>query len=139
MWLRGVKDDETSELRELVIKKQNYGKDGQRQLLRWQQPGLFVPVGTPSLVERASEEAKVESAYLDCLRAIEGQGRRVGPYTGRNYAPAAFEGMPQASGCKAKVLAAAQERLFASGKIEAIQFGPPSKQVTIIKRKEAEQ
>jgi hypothetical protein len=84
MWLRGVKDDETSELRELVIKKQNYGKDGQRQLLRWQQPGLFVPVGTPSLVERASEEAKVESAYLDCLRAIEGQGRRVGPYTGRN-------------------------------------------------------
>jgi RecA-family ATPase len=92
MWLRGVKDDETSDLRELIIKKQNYGKDGQKHLLRWQQPGLFVPVGTPSLVERASEEAKVESAYLDCLRAIEVQGRRVGPYTGRSYAPAVFEG-----------------------------------------------
>src|SRR5882762_7120497 len=139
MWLRGVKDDETSELRELVIKKQNYGKDGQKHLLRWQKPGLFVPVGTPSLLERASEESKVDSAYLDCLRAIEGQGRRVGPYTGRNYAPATFEGMPQARDCKSKVLTAAQERLFASGKIVAIQIGSPSKQVTIIKRKEAEQ
>jgi RecA-family ATPase len=139
MWLRSVKDDEASELRELVIKKQNYGKDGQRHLLRWQKPGLFVPVGTPSLVERASEEAKVDSAYLDCLRAVETQGRRVGPYTGKNYAPAIFESMPQARGCKAKVLTAAQERLFASGMIEASQFGPPSKQVTIIKRKEADQ
>jgi RecA-family ATPase len=137
MWLRGVKDDETSELRELVIKKQNYGKDGQKHLLRWQKPGLFVPVGTPSLVERASEEAKVESAYLDCLRAIDVQGRRVGPYTGKNYAPAIFEGMPQARDCKAKALAAAQEKLFTSGKIVAIQIGPPSKHVTIIKRKES--
>jgi RecA-family ATPase len=139
MWLRGVKDDETSELRELVIKKQNYGKDGQKHLLRWQKPGLFVPVGTPSLVERASEEATVESAYLDCLRAIDVQGRRVGPYTGKNYAPAIFESMPQARGCQGKAFSAAQERLFASGKIEAIQVGSPSKQVTIIKRKEAEQ
>jgi RecA-family ATPase len=139
MWLRGVKDDETSDLRELIIKKQNYGKDGQRHLLRWQQPGLFVPVGTPSLVERASEEAKVDSAFLDCLRATETQGRKVGPYTGRNYAPAIFESMPQARGCKAKAFTAAQERLFTSSKIEAIQIGPPSKQVTIIKRKEAEQ
>jgi RecA-family ATPase len=138
MWLRGVKDDETSELRELVIKKQNYGKDGQKHLLRWQKPGVFVPVGTPSLVERASEEAKVDSAYLDCLRAIDVQGRRVGPYTGKNYAPAIFEGMPQARGCKGKALTAAQERLFASGKIEAIQSGPPSKQVTTIKRKETD-
>jgi RecA-family ATPase len=137
MWLRAVKDDETSELRELVIKKQNYGKDGQKHLLRWQKPGLFVPVGTPSLLERASEDAKVESAYLDCLRAIETQGRRVGPYTGKNYAPAIFEDMPQARDCKAKAFTAAQERLFASGKIEAIQVGPPSKQVTTIKRKEA--
>jgi RecA-family ATPase len=139
MWLRGMKDDETSELRELVIKKQNYGKDGQKHLLRWQKPGLFVPVGTPSLVERASEEAKVDSAYLDCLRAIDVQGRRVGPYTGKNYAPAIFESMPQARGCQGKAFTAAQERLFASGKIEAIQVGSPSKQVTIIKRKEAEQ
>jgi len=137
MWLRSVKDDEASELRELVIKKQNYGKDGQRHLLRWQKPGLFVPVGTPSLVERASEEAKVDSAYLDCLRAVETQGRRVGPYTGRSYAPAIFESMPQARGCKARVLAAAQERLFASGKIEVTTIGPKSRQVTIIKRKEA--
>jgi hypothetical protein len=119
MWLRGV-------------------KDGQKHLLRWQKPGVFVPVGTPSLVERASEEAKVDSAYLDCLRAIDVQGRRVGPYTGKNYAPAIFEGMPQARGCKGKALTAAQERLFASGKIEAIQSGPPSKQVTTIKRKETD-
>jgi len=54
------------------------------------------------------------AAFLACLRERNEQGveRGVGPYTGPNYAPAQFEGMPAAKGYKRAALKRAMDRLY---------------------------
>jgi hypothetical protein len=120
----------------LEFKKNQYGPIGETVRLRWQ-GGVFVPVGGAGTLERVAAEAKVDQAYLDCLDALHGSGRQVGPYAGKAYAPAIFEKMAPAKGYRAKALAAAQERLFNSGRIEVVKIGPPSKALDRIARKPA--
>jgi RecA-family ATPase len=127
-------DDAESDIRELKVMKSNYGPPGEVVRLRWQR-GVFVPEGGPGMLERVAAEAAVDQAYLDCLDATDGSGRHVGPYTGKAYAPAIFEKMPQAKGCRSKALAAAQERLFGAGRIEVRKVGSPSKALDRIFRK----
>jgi len=112
------------------------GAAGATVQLRWQR-GVFVPENRPTPIERARVEAGADTSYLDCLDAVTAQGRQVGPYPGRNYAPAIFTEMPQAWGYRAKALRSAQERLFSAGRIEVVKVGPPSKQVSMIARKGA--
>jgi len=123
-----------ADMRELRVMKSNYGPAGEIMRLRWQR-GLFVPEGSASTLARLAAEAAVEQAYLDCLDAAAAQGRRVGPYRSNNFAPTIFAQMPQGAGYKAKVLLAAQERLFAAGRIATEAFGPPSKRRERIIRK----
>ena len=129
-------DNDEGDIRELKVMKSNYGPVGEIVRLRWQH-GVFIREGSPGMFERIAAEAAVEQAYLDCLDATLGSGRQVGPYTGKAYAPAIFEKMPQAKGYRAKALAAAQERLFNSGRIEVVKIGPPSKALDRIARKAA--
>jgi RecA-family ATPase len=137
-YLKGASDGEQpdGDLRELEFKKDQYGPLGETVRLRWQ-GGVFVPVGGAGTLERVAAEAKVDQAYLDCLDALHGSGRQVGPYAGKAYAPAIFEKMAPAKGYRAKALAAAQERLFNSGRIEVVKIGPPSKALDRIARKPA--
>ena len=127
-------DDAKSDIRELKVMKSNYGPAGEIVRLRWRR-GVFVPEGGPGTIERVAAEAAVDQAYLDCLDALHGSGRQVGPYAGRAYAPAIFEKMPQAKGFRAKALAVAQERMFSAGHIEVVKIGPPSKALDRIFRK----
>jgi RecA-family ATPase len=127
-------DDDEADIRELKVMKSNYGPAGEIVRLRWQR-GVFVPEGGPGLLERVAAEAAVDQAYLDCLDAIQGSGRQVGPYFGKAYAPAIFEKMAQAKRYRTKALAAAQERLFNAGRIEVQPVGPPSKKLDRIFRK----
>jgi RecA-family ATPase len=128
-------DAETdSDVRQLEVMKSNYGPAGEVVRLRWQR-GVFVPEGQMGTVERVSAEAEIDAAYLDCLDAITARGDRVGPHTGRTYAPSIFQKMPQARGYRAKAFSAAQERLFDAGRIEIKAFGSPSKQISMIVRK----
>jgi RecA-family ATPase len=127
-------DEPDGDVRELKIMKSNYGPAGEVVRLRWQR-GVFVPEGGPGTLQRVAAEAQIDDAYLDCLDATAAQGRQVSPYPSSVYAPTLFEKMPQAKGYRTKALAAAQERLFAAGRIETQAFGSNSKQRQRIVRK----
>jgi RecA-family ATPase len=130
-------DDEEIDIRELRVMKANYGPTGETVRLCWHQ-GLFVPVGSTGTLERVSAEADIDQAYLDCLDTAAARFIEVGESPGKAYAPAIFEKMPQARGFKRSALAAAQQRLFSSGRIEVRMVGPsPSKQRPRIVRKAA--
>jgi RecA-family ATPase len=140
LYLRKV--DQTDEaaddnVRQLQIMKSNYGPAGETVAVQWKD-GVFIPLAKPSTVERAAAERAIDAAFLACLEACAGYGRDVGPNTGRAYAPAIFEKMPEANGFRAKALAAAQERLFNAGAIVVTKIGPPSKARDRIVRKVVE-
>jgi hypothetical protein len=76
----------------------------------------------------------VESAFLKCLDVTIAQGRDVSHKPSRNWAPAVFEGMPQAGGISRHPFAGAMEHLLAAGRIRIEPFGPPSRGVTRLRR-----
>lgn len=126
--------DDGNGTRVLQVKKSNYGPAGETVRVRWQE-GVFVTDGGGSGAPQSSlAQVAVESAFLDCLDALQASGREVGPHAGKAYAPPIFEQMPQARGLKAKALAAAQERLIATGTIAVVKIGPPSKALDRIRR-----
>ena len=137
-YMRAIKTEDGTEpdqsLRRIEFMKSNYGPIAESITLRWRD-GVFVPVGSTGTFERLAAEANVDQAYLDCLDAVLGSGRQVGPYAGKAYAPAIFEKMAQAKGYRGKALAAAQERLFNGGRIEVVPVGPPSKALDRIFRR----
>jgi RecA-family ATPase len=124
-----IKDDDESGLRQLEIIKNNYGPDGEKILLRWDN-GVFVPEGTQTPLSRLAEEAKVDDLFLRLLDKFAAQGRDVRETTGTGYAPGAFADDPEAktAGVKARALAAAMARLFSAGKIVTVQ-GKRSKHI----------
>lgn len=139
MFMAGVDGD--PDARELTNPKANYSGKGGRLTFRWHK-GAFIR--DEDLSESTREElAKViacsaqNEAFLACLRAREaqGEGRGVGPSIGPNYAPAQFEGMPQAKGLKRDAFKAAMDRLFEIGKIETYEHKVPGKgrSVTLIR------
>ena len=114
------------DLRLLVVMKSNYGPPVETVKLRWK-AGLFVPEGIASAHQRSAAEAKVDDAFLRCLDAVIAQGRDVSAKKSNAFAPAVFEGMPEANGAKRAGLAQAMERLFSARKIKVETSGPPSK------------
>jgi len=135
--LKGVNGDDKSDLRELVIKKQNYAQSGQKVSLQWRR-GVLVPYGGPSTIERAAAEAPIDETFLRCLDAAAAQGRAVSDSGGRNFAPTVFEEMPEAKGFKGPAFRLAMARLFSSRRIKVETYGPPSKQRTRLVRVSAE-
>jgi RecA-family ATPase len=122
-----IADGDQSDLRELRVMKSNYGPPGEIVRLRWQN-GVFVPLTSPSEIERAASEAAADAVFLACLDARRAQGIEVVPTAGRGYAPADFAAMAQAKGCNKKALTQAMERLLTAGKIRhAVVGGPPSR------------
>jgi RecA-family ATPase len=126
-------DAPDSDVRELRFMKSNYGPKGRAVRLRWER-GVYVPVGGGSSLKRIEAEAMVDEIFLRCLDTRTAQGIEVGPNTGRNYAPAVFEGMPEAAGIKRKAFAASQERLLSLGQIKAVKIGPPSRSRSVLTR-----
>ena len=139
MYLETVTEDDDGAERVLTVKKTNYGKEGERILLRWQD-GCFIPLGTAPAPARAAADAIADQTYLDCLDVATAQGRNVFPGTGKGYAPGVFADMPEAKakGINKRGLAAAQERLFSAGMIWNEPFGPPAKASRRVARKPIE-
>jgi RecA-family ATPase len=102
-------DDGQSDGRELRVMKSNYGPPGEIVRLRWRN-GVFVPLTSPSVIERAAAEAAADAIFLACLDARRAQGMEVVPTAGRGYAPADFARMAQAKGYSNKGDGAASER-----------------------------
>jgi RecA-family ATPase len=134
MYLRPLDNEDGSKGRELEVMKINSGAPGEKVKLRWED-GCFVPEGSASAPQQAAAFTAADQAYLDCLDAATAQGRHVCYATGRSYAPKAFAEMPQANGMTWRAFASAQERLFATGLIENVPYGPKSKGTKRVARK----
>ena len=114
-----------SDLRELIVKKSNYGPDGEHVRVRWKD-GVFVSLGTPSTIERAAAEQKADDVFLQLLRRFTQQGQRVTVKPGTSYAPVAFVGHPDSAGVSKQDLTRSMQRLLDAGKIRVEEDGPPS-------------
>jgi RecA-family ATPase len=139
MYLETVTEDDAGAERVLTVKKTNYGKEGERILLRWQD-GCFIPLGTAPAPARAAADAIADQTYLECLDVATAQGRNVFHGTGKGYAPGIFADMPEAKAKRInkRGLAAAQERLLSTGAIWNEPFGPPAKASRRVARKPVE-
>ena len=120
--------------RELEVKKNNYGRSGERVRLRWN--GLtFVTdnlgAGSPY---RAVAEREIDELFLRLLDKRKAQARPLRPNKGRGYAPAELAEEPEAKGTSADALAAAMGRLYDTNQIATVMTGPPSRQISHIER-----
>jgi RecA-family ATPase len=130
MYLRSAEDKgehDDTDLRILEFKKNNYGPVSERILLRWKD-GVYVREPSFNSLEKLAADTKVETLFLDILRRLTKQGRNVSEHKGTSYAPAIFEGEPEAKAAKVarKQLTEAMTRLFAADKIKIVTEGPPS-------------
>lgn len=130
---RGEDSDPDSDVRQLEVKKTNYGPPGECVRLRWEN-GIFVLASGAASPQQIAAEHAIERAYLDCLDAATAQGLHVFPHKGRGFAPKIFEAMPQAAGNGCRALETAQARLLAARHIHVVAIGPPSRQVRKIER-----
>jgi RecA-family ATPase len=114
------------DLRELEVRKNNYGPSGEVIRMRWQN-GVFVPVSAPSSLDKLAAERQAEHTFLDLLDRFTHQGQKVSPYKGHNYAPSMFADHAGANGQGKRSLAEAMQRLLDAGTIRIEETGPPSK------------
>ncbi|MGJ5197037.1 AAA family ATPase [Bradyrhizobium sp. HKCCYLRH1030] len=127
-------DKNDPDVRELEVKKSNYGRAGEKIRLRWN--GLtFVPAtSAESSSYRAAAERSIDELFLKLLDKRIAQGRPVRPSSGRGSAPFELAGDPEANGVSAGALRAAMERLFTAGRIVSVETGPASKRRKHIER-----
>jgi RecA-family ATPase len=118
--------DAHPDLRVLEVTKNNYGAPGLQLTIRWT-AGAFEVEGEGAPSNREEAALKVDGTFLRLLTTYNAQGRRVSDQSGTNYAPYVFAKDPGREGATRAGLMAAMMRLFAAGKIEVEQVGPPSK------------
>lgn len=148
-WLNAVRsqivlarpeDSHDPDERLLTLGKANYARQGQELRFRWHNFALILndqlPEDTRAAFAANAAASGANEAFIACLRARDGQGdgRRVGPSPGPNYAPSQFEGMPQAKHYKKADLKRAMDRLFEVGRIKSVTFRDTAKgrDVTVI-------
>jgi len=148
-WLNAVRsqvrlsrpDENDPDARVMRLGKANYARQGEELRFRWHDFALILEGDLPADQREALAQTiattSANGAFLDCLRkrSEQGEGRMVGPAPGPNYAPAQFEGMPEARGLKRGALKQAMERLFAIGAIESYTYRNVSKgrDVTVLR------
>jgi RecA-family ATPase len=131
-YLKGVNpepgEQPDDDLREIVFKKNQYGKLGESIVLRYQD-GMFLPVPGMTSLNKMAEERKADDVFLDLLRRFEKEGRHVSHRSGTTYAPSLFarEDEAKRANLGSKALEAAMRRLFKGGKIHNEQYGRPSR------------
>ncbi|MGJ4908861.1 AAA family ATPase [Bradyrhizobium sp. HKCCYLS2033] len=114
-------EQDDSDARTLEVKKSNRGRVGDKTRLRWTGLTFTTEQQATTSPERAAAERKVEETFLRLLDRFTAEGREVRHTTGNGYAPGEFAAHPEARGIKAKALAEAMQRLFASGQIKVVQ------------------
>jgi RecA-family ATPase len=125
-------DDEDIDTRILTAKKANYGRTGEKRVVRWDR-GVFVleSAASPGKMEA---EAKDNQAFLDMLDEFERQKRPVSASPSTTYAPALFADHPDGNALSKERYRGAMERLLKASRIHTDTSGPPSKQRQHIKR-----
>ena len=110
--------------------KNQYGPRGGEIRLKWTN-GAFMPIGTPTGVDRASLNAKADRVFLALLTNTYKAETWVSPnMTARNYAPTYFSRHPDREGLTKDALEQAMHRLTKVGSIMSEQYGRKSDQRT---------
>ena len=111
-------------MRELIIKKNNYGPSGETIRLYYE-GGVFKPVSSPSSIERAAAEQKAEQMFMTLFDRLTGQGRTFSPSRNspENYPPKVFAAHPDGKGIGLKAYEGAMERLLNAGTIRIENVG----------------
>jgi RecA-family ATPase len=127
MWLKGVKADpgeqQDSDLRELVFKKNNYGPISSSVVLRYER-GLFLPMAGVSSLDMAAFEARAEDVFLAILRKLIERGTDPSPApSSPSYAPTLVGREPEAKGIRKDAIAAAMNRIFERNRIHIEVIG----------------
>jgi RecA-family ATPase len=121
-YLKSVKpeagEQPDNDLRELVFKKNNYGRLEEGIVLRYQN-GLYLPVPGMASLDRAAHESRADDVFLDLLRRFTNENRFVGSTKSPIYAPAVFAKEEEAkrANLTSKTLEGAMMRLFKAGRI----------------------
>ena len=138
-WLNAVRSqivvehDLETDMRTLTVGKANYSRKGEALRFLWNDWAFVLESDLSP--DRRAELAEVsratyeDDAFLSCLRArsVQGLDRAVGPSPGPNYAPAQFEGMPEAKGLKKPALKRAMDRLYTTMRIRTETVDRPGK------------
>jgi RecA-family ATPase len=121
-------DDKPNDLRELEVRKNNYGPSGEIVRMRWEN-GVFVPVSTPSSIERAAADRAAEDMFLQMFDRMTAQGQPLSHQSSSpgNYAPRRFAKHRDANGIREPAFADAMQRLLDAGTIRIEPYGRPSR------------
>lgn len=111
--------------RELNLQKSNYAPVNQRLFLQWQD-GVFARTCS-NTAQTANAGGVAEHLFLERLRETNQLGRNVNSKGGANYAPNVFAAHAEAGGVTKIAFRQAMDRLLATGEIEEVLEGPPSK------------
>jgi RecA-family ATPase len=112
--------------RTLSLKKMNYGPAGGEIQLRYRD-GYFALDSSQAAGDPLQATATADNRFLELLTAYVTDGRIVSSTRSANYAPTLFSRDERAKGMRAKMFEAAMNRLFAAGRIQTKEIGPPSK------------
>lgn len=123
----GDNDAPETGVRELIIKKNNYGPSGETIRLYYE-GGVFKPVSSPSSIERAAAEQKAEHMFMTLFDRLIGQGRTFSPSRNspENYPPKVFAAHPDGKDIGIKAYEAAMQRLLDAGTIKIETVGKQS-------------
>ena len=123
----GGEDAPETGVRELIIKKNNYGPTGETVRLFYE-GGVFKPVSSPSSIERAAAEHKAEKVFMILFDRLTAQGRTFSPSKNspENYPPKLFAAHPDGQGIGIKAYEAAMQRLLDAGTLRIETVGKKS-------------
>jgi RecA-family ATPase len=125
----------TTDLREIIFKKNNYGPVGDTIIVRWRE-GLFLPVPGMTSLDRAAHEHEADQLFLQLLDRYTQQCKYTSnKVQSNNYAPTVFAKEPEARRrFRKEDFEGAMRRLFAANKIVVKPHGSPSKGWTHLER-----
>jgi RecA-family ATPase len=119
--------EQDEDVRELTVKKANYGRKAEPVRLKWVDGVFERQTGGVFGLDSMQRNAVADDAFVRLLRLHERLGMPVSPNASSIYAPVVFASHSQAGGVTKRAFKAAMERLLETGKIRVIREGPPSK------------
>lgn len=119
--------EQDEDVRELSVKKVNYGRKGEPIRVKWIDGVFERQAGTTFGLDATQRNAVADDAFLTLLRLHERLGMPVSPNPSSLYAPTVFTNHSQSGGISKRAFKGAMERLLEAQKIRAVHEGPPSK------------
>jgi RecA-family ATPase len=122
-------DEPDPDAKSIQFMKNNYGRQGDTLLVRWQR-GVYVLESAPNSLERLAEDQKVDFRFLQLLNQFHEQGRNLSDKkTAHVYAPKEFSEQKDRDGKRIskRHFEGAMQRLFGGNKIHIEHYGPASR------------